>query len=349
MKEDFVATASNKSTLRERLSDCGLANLLDASLGPRKRCELLAQADGAKSLLVNEIGQRHMLASIQGSIPSYISGLRCWAAFNDSLGRAQHLPVTEGSAIQFAAAFQSAATYEQYLKHLRFAHRLLRLDNSWYTEAVVQVKRGAAKLNGQVRKKVALHSKEVRSMIRLAMEIDFELAALMAVSRLFLFRVPSEALPLQWCGDHSTVELSEATAKITLTKRKNVKVPSALVRECCCLTSGNTLCAVHWLHKLKARAPESDKVFTLSLHHVRHRLRDFAREAGITEWRSVCTHSFRRGVAQDIVDTGCPLAVLLSAGGWSSAAYTEYLRQDQGCEAAVGQAVIMLSDSEDEA
>ena len=62
-----------------------------------------------------------MLASIQGSIPSYISGLGCWAAFNDNLGRAQHFPVTEESAIQFAAAFQSAATYEQYLKHLRFA------------------------------------------------------------------------------------------------------------------------------------------------------------------------------------------------------------------------------------
>ena len=136
-------------------------------------------------------------------------------------------------------------------------------------------------------------------MIRLAMEIDFEMAALMAVSRLFLFRVPSEALPLQRSGDHSSVELSEDKAKFTLTRRKNVKVPSVLVRECCCLTSGNTLCAVQWLHKLKVRAPERDRVFTLSLHHVRHRLRDLAREAGVTEWRSVSTRSFRRGMAQD--------------------------------------------------
>ena len=64
----------------------------------------------------------------------------------------------------------------------------------------MQVKRGEANLNGQVRMKVALHSKEVRSMVRTAMEVDFEMAAVMAVSRRFLFRVPSEDLSLQWSG-----------------------------------------------------------------------------------------------------------------------------------------------------
>ena len=289
-----------------------------------------------------------MLASMQGSIPSYISGIRCWAAFNDSLGRTRHFPVTEESAIQFAAAFHSAATYEQYLKHLRFAHRLLRLDNSWYTQAVVQVKKGAAKLNTQVRKKVALHSKEVRDMIKLVMEADIEMAALMAVSRLFLFRVPSEALPLQRNGDHSSVLLCENKATVTLAKRKNTRAPSELVRECCCLTSGRALCAVHWLRRLKKLAPERGRVFTTPLHRVRQILRNVAREAGVVDWCYVSTHSFRRGMAQDIMDTGCPLSVLLRAGGWSSAAYTEYLRQDQGCEAAVGHAVMMLSDSEDD-
>ena len=70
-----------------------------------------------------------MLASIKESIPSYVSGIRCWAAFNDNLGRSKHFPLTEDMAIKFVAIFNSASTYEQYLKHLRFAHRLLRLDN----------------------------------------------------------------------------------------------------------------------------------------------------------------------------------------------------------------------------
>ena len=110
---------------------CGMASLLDTSLVPRKKCNILRDAQGIKELLVTEIGQRHMLASIRDSIPAYISGIRCWAAFNDSLGRPQDFPVIEDTAIQFAAVFHSAADYEQYLKHLRFVRRLLRLDNSW--------------------------------------------------------------------------------------------------------------------------------------------------------------------------------------------------------------------------
>ena len=60
------------------------------------------------------------------------------------------------------------------------------------------------------------------------------------------------------------------------------------------------------------------------------------------------THGFRRGMAQDIIDAGSPLSVLLRAGGWSSAAFLEYLRTDQCQDVAAGQAVIYLCDSEGE-
>ena len=203
-------------------------------------------------------------------------------------------------------------------------------------------------MSTQVRRKVALHSKDVKVMIKLVMDTDPEVAALISVSRLFRFRVPSEALPLQWNGERSSVQLYEGKAVVTLAKRKNTRAPSELVRECCCPTSGRTLCAVHWLHRLRELAPERNQVFETPLHRFRQTLVNLAREAGVVDWCHVSTHSFRRGMAQDIIDTGCLLSVLFRAGGWSSSAYTEYLRQDQGCEAAVGQAVIMLSDSEDD-
>ena len=76
------------------------------------------------------------------------------------------------------------------------------------------------------------------------------------------------------------------------------------------------------------------------------RVKSLAKEAGLEDWASVGTHSFRRGMAQDIVDTGSPLAVLLRAGGCSSAAFLEYLRADQCQDAAAGQAVIYMSDSD---
>ena len=114
--------ACEKASLEERLSECGLQSFSDKSGGPRKRCQLLQQATEVKHVLIAEIGQRHMLASISESLRSHMSGIRCWAAFNDALGEQVHFPATEARAIQWASVFTSGATYEQYLGHLRFAH-----------------------------------------------------------------------------------------------------------------------------------------------------------------------------------------------------------------------------------
>ena len=59
------------------------------------------------------------------------------------------------------------------------------------------------------------------------------------------------------------------------------------------------------------------------------------------------THALRRGMPQDMIDAGGSLAVLLRAGEWNWSAFLRYLRQSQPQEAAVAQAVISLSDSED--
>ena len=137
LKEETIARTCEKATYEERLAANGMASLSDARLGPRKKCEVLKQAGEAKACLVTEAGQRAMLESVRDSLPSYISGVRCWAAFNDALGRSQHFPVTESMAIEWAAVFSSSATYEQYLKHLRFVHKLLRFSNDWYSPSVV--------------------------------------------------------------------------------------------------------------------------------------------------------------------------------------------------------------------
>ena len=220
------------------------------------------------------------------------------------------------------------------------------MDNNWYTESVVQVRKGAAKRGTQVRKKVALHSREVRDMIKLVEETEPDIAAIMAIARLYMLRVPSEGLPLQWHGAHSKIEVQANSARITLAKRKNHRAPIDLVRECCCSTSGRALCAVHWLQQLRERDVGATGLFDVPLHRFRAKIKELAQQVGVTDWAHVGTHSFRRGMAQDIVDTGSPLSVLLRAGGWSSSAYLEYLREGQCSEAAAGQAVIWMSDSD---
>ena len=76
-------------------------------------------------------------------------------------------------------------------------------------------------------------------------------------------------------------------------------------------------------------------------------MRRVAEEVGIENHSKIGTHAFRRGMAQDIIDAGGSLSVLLRAGEWNSSAFLRYLRQSQPQETAVAQAVINLSDSED--
>ena len=62
------------------------------------------------------------------------------------MGVTVHFPATERLALQYTAVFWNAATLAQYLKHLRWAHRFLRLDTKeWYTLTAKQAEKGLAK------------------------------------------------------------------------------------------------------------------------------------------------------------------------------------------------------------
>ena len=77
-------------------------------------------------------------------------------------------------------------------------------------------------------------------------------------------------------------------------------------------------------------------------------MRQYAAEAGVANAVQLGTHAFRRGMAQDIVDHGGSLAVLLKAGDWHSKSFFKYLRESQAEDSAVAQMVVNLSDSEGE-
>ena len=89
-------------------------------------------------------------------------------------------------------------------------------------------------------------------------------------------------------------------------------------------------------------------MFSVSKHYFSRKIKDLARDLGMEGHARLGTHAFRRGLAQDIIDGGGSLAVLVMAGGWSSSAYTAYLRGAQLDDVAVAGAIINLSDSEDE-
>ena len=111
---------------------------------------------------LDELGQRDMIEAISKSASSYSSGLKCWAAFCDALGVRVQFPASEQLVIRFSASFHNKSTLQQYLKHLRWAHRFLRMENAWHTDSVKQVVRGGAKRQATRPVKVAVDSKQVR-------------------------------------------------------------------------------------------------------------------------------------------------------------------------------------------
>ena len=198
--------------------------------------------------------------------------------------------------------------------------------------------------------KVAVDSRQTQGMIQLAMQQDnLEMAAMMSVARLFLLRVPSECVPLQWRGLHSSVEVDGEKAIITLSSRKNSRVPVVLTRTCVCRTSGPKLCAVHWLLRMRSRPqPSNGNIFTTSSSQFASKIKEYSVELNFPMGMRMSSHAFRRGMAQEIIDHGGSLAVLLRAGDWSSSAFLSYLRHSQPEDAAAAQTIIMMSDSEAE-
>ena len=92
----------------------------------------------------------------------------------------------------------------------------------------------------------------------------------------------------------------------------------------------------------------NSRVFSITTQHFASMLRESAVATGVRDSDYVSSHALRRGMAQDLVDSGCSLATLLHAGGWRSAAFLKYLRDSQLQEAAVAQVVIQVSESEDD-
>ena len=219
-QESKYAHACQKAAFATRMQEAGLGELVKPGGGPRHRCKVLAAVGEVKETLLAEGSQRLMLTAISDSIPAYCSGIRCWAAFCDAMGCSVHFPASEEPIMSFGSIFSTAQTYIQYVNHLRWAHRFLRMDCAWDTDAVKQVRRGAAKTPFIKLPKIAVNSRQVSNLVKAAMASDESaVAALMAVARQFLLRVPSEGIPLQWDGSHSNVALEPTRASITLYKR----------------------------------------------------------------------------------------------------------------------------------
>ena len=107
------------------------------------------------------------------------------------------------------------------------------------------------------------------------------------------------------------------------------------------------MCAYHRLLELRQTVTDvNTNVFSTTKTAFSAVIKELAIAVGVKDGHRVGTHAFRRGMAQDILDAGGSLAVLMRAGDWRSSAFLAYLRESQPQETAVSQMVFNMSDSE---
>ena len=254
--EEVVVQACEKVPFNQRMEDAGMGTLVQKALRPREACRVIAQAEASRAALLDELSQLRKIDAIAGSWRSHCSGIKCYAAFCDGVGPVPQFPSTEEVMESFTSIFSNAATLEQCVGHVKWVHRCLRMNTDWYTPSLKQCIRGVKKSRPTQPNRPALRGEQVRAMVRIAKkQQDLQVAAILAVSRHFLLRVPSEALPMEWNGQHSKLELSPATCTLTLARRKNRNTPTS--------SDEDVLCSVHWLLELRRTSDGGARAFSL--------------------------------------------------------------------------------------
>ena len=268
--------------------------------------------------------------------------------------RLAHFPPSWEVLSAFATIFSNGDSLAHYIRHVRLGGRLTRTSSSFPSQDLVGgLLRGARKLT--VRKpRVGTEKAQVLTLVKyLVSNGSLEMARFIVVARAFLCRVADELGPLQVDGRaglsesdtrwHSQVIFSASAVTIRLRTRKNAPEGAELVRSCECSGRPHLLCGFCSLSaQIKSRTllPQG-------------RIWPFSPAQGLVLLKSACKHLdiiisgwqvFRRGAARDMLNSGCTIAQILSAGGWRSGAFLRYLtRRDVDQRSALELALVESS------
>ena len=337
------------------------------SLGPMASCSALALAinEGlSPAVFTEQVMFDNVIQSAAKSIPSKMSGLKCWASFADQVlkVRGAHLPPTPEGLAAWSRVFHSSKVFGNYLAAVKFACEIRRLPTSAFNdEAIKRAKAAIARREPRPRAKAFIRRELTARLMQLAeSEHDKQGAMLYGICYSFLLRVRNEGLPLVSgiAGGpdrqlppqrHSGIGVCGSELILKLASRKNKPHGSTLKRRCCC-SSCRTTCPVHVLAPWIESHPAGTPLFqgmdgNSALKVLRRRLATLGIEWGPDDYR---LHDFRRGHAQDLFELGATLKTILLAGEWRSPAFMSYLDMSEvECRAAM-EIHMVESDEEEE-
>ena len=248
--------------------------------------------------------------------------------------------------MRFMRIFKRISSAEQYLKHVRFAHKLLGHSMEGFTVRLKMISSGTDKVGGtSVKQAPAIDWALCRRLIRCALRCGARSRAFQYSLASSLFsRVQDELLPLEWDwkpSGHSAVTFGKTSrgrplVVVDFRSRKNARFGARVERVCVCQSQhpgGELLCPVHTFLSLRdatgSRRP-SGRIFPGATYPTFTRgLRADLEAEAVPAAASFTSHGFRRGSAQEYYERGSSLSAILIAGGWRSSAYLTYLQKER--------------------
>ena len=237
------------------------------------------------------------------------------------------------------AIFKNHSTARNYVGAVKWACSVVGVDTTWYNADLHMVRDGHAKLTikpdptkPRIQQDVLAKLVALADFQNLAEEADLFVAAYR-----FLFRVQSEALPLE-AGNSSEGTFLPKTRHsaafidgggrivVRLQRRKNRPEGSLLIRVCSCRDKlGPACCAKCRLQRRISQTPVGNRLFSISSEQLIKTMKRLLTLIGIAHPLTYGLKAFRRGCATDMALEGKPLYEILQAGEWKSAAFREYL------------------------
>ena len=235
-----------------------------------KRLEVEKMCGDDKRLWLENARLLSIMGTCRLSMPSVMSGLRCWISFVGKLlfqlciwlhacwfsctdsfkqGEKLYFPPDVQMLQAWAQLFRHEGTFANYLGYVRTGCMLANADCAALDDPAVRRARGSIKKSQQFvpRERMWIRREVVEKLMLWCLtHTSFaKFAKLWLFTYAFLLRLPSEALPaVAGKGDHqSSVFLEGDTIVLVLKRRKNKPGGSRLVRTCWCSESKVRFCA----------------------------------------------------------------------------------------------------------
>jgi hypothetical protein len=366
--QQLASLEKSNEELQQQLKvqlDKGPRRAIDSMVKARER----GQTKELQEMLANRETELR-LSSQRKSLPQVAAGLKAWHIFATGVlqysAEATLPPESSSDVSKFLLCFSNPGTAANYLSYIRWSCREFKKSLLWSDSSLTSLigsikKQDLATRVANLPEGVRFEETAMDRLIILAWELqDPEWGLLACMAYQCLFRVQSEALPLQFGAPeealhplpearHSSVWMEGKRVYVRLRCRKNRPQGSLLIRECNCeegQARDQRLCPVHCMD-WNSQVP-GQQVFRLSATAATQKLRRYATMLGLRGAGEATLKVFRSSRATNLALQGRPIHQILEAGEWRSAAMLKYVAPEALDRGSLLTAAVMEEDADED-